>query len=73
MQALAHEAVDLLKAESEGSVYLHAMPLFEDLYTSGKGNETAENLPTTYDRDAIAFIIHSSGSFSCPSRDSSLE
>ena len=61
MQTLAHEAAKLLEDESGSTIHFHRIPLFDDLYTAGQGNDSAEGLPTTYNREEGALIIHSSG------------
>ena len=60
IKQLARESIDALGKDVE----THLMPVFEDLYTEGKYDDSASKLPTQFDRQADAMILHSSGTLS---------
>lgn len=62
IQRLAREALEGLKGHGK-SAELHRMPLFDDLFPPQPSEEqdTDVTLPTTFDREAPALIVHSSG------------
>lgn len=58
-------SVDGAKTSDEGplDIELHQMPVFEDLFTAPASNskDTTDGLPTVFDSNGPALILHSSG------------
>ncbi|KAH9939775.1 acetyl-CoA synthetase-like protein [Epithele typhae] len=61
MRQVAEEVVNEVP-----EVTLHPMPLFEELFTPPAGEVAEDDLPKTYDVNAVAMILHSSGSTGHP-------
>lgn len=60
VRQLAQQSIDDL-GEPGKEVQTHLMPVFEDLYSGSKYSDDASTLPTKYDRETRAVIMHSSG------------